>query len=181
MTIRHRSGKVAHTSATTKVRKFPSLGRVMAYNNNAVVTRIAQELSISETQAVSLFKDTLKFLWLAGKFGRVVPSTRIDEGWHTFILFTMDYQKFCHKYFGYFLHHRPRRPEDKPDGGELRNRTHALIAEHLGDNLGENWNYHQLGKGDCDQSCAPSRIAMVEMPARNSPQQIISAHTLNSL
>lgn len=152
------SGKVARLSATNmRYVRNPSLTSVMRYKNNAVVARIAQEMKISYSEATALFQDTLKFLWLAGKFGGVVPSSRIDEGWHTFILFTKDYDTFCHQFFGQFIHHRPRRPEDKPDGGRLRHRTHALIAEHLGDELSENWNYHRLAKGDCDQSCAPSR------------------------
>jgi len=56
-----------------------------------------------------------------------------------------------------FLHHRPRRPEDKPDGGKLRKRTQSLVGEYLGDGLGVNWTYKVLASGDCEQSCAPSR------------------------
>lgn len=146
----------SNTSAAT-TKRFPQLHLVQKYHNNAVVARIKQELNLSQESALNLFQDTLKFLWLAAKFGGVVPSPLIDEGWHTFILFTRDYQEFCHKYFGVFIHHRPRRPEDKPDGGKLRRRTHALIAEHFGDSLSSNWNYKRLANGDCEQSCAPSR------------------------
>lgn len=66
------SGKVARSSAT-RIRTSP-LARVLRYENNAVVARIMQELKISESEAKALFQDTLKFLWLAGKFGGVVPS-----------------------------------------------------------------------------------------------------------
>lgn len=31
----------------------------------------------------------------------------IDEAWHHFILFTQDYDEFCKKHFGKFIHHVP--------------------------------------------------------------------------
>lgn len=36
-----------------------------------------------------------------------MPSQVVDDLWHEFILFTRDYQKFCDKAFGQFLHHTP--------------------------------------------------------------------------
>jgi hypothetical protein len=36
-----------------------------------------------------------------------MPSRIVDEAWHEFILFTRDYQDFCQKVFGQFLHHIP--------------------------------------------------------------------------
>lgn len=37
-----------------------------------------------------------------------VPSEEIDEVWHSFILFTREYQFFCEKAIGNFIHHAPR-------------------------------------------------------------------------
>jgi|GEM_PF-3203879 len=34
-------------------------------------------------------------------------SSEIDNLWHTFLLFTQDYQKFCYECFGKFIHHTP--------------------------------------------------------------------------
>ncbi len=41
--------------------------------------------------------------------GRMVsmPSQAVDEAWHEFLLFTREYQKFCHKAFGRYFHHHP--------------------------------------------------------------------------
>ncbi len=36
-----------------------------------------------------------------------MPSKVVDALWHDFILFTKDYQVFCEKAFGGFLHHMP--------------------------------------------------------------------------
>lgn len=36
-----------------------------------------------------------------------MPSQVVDDLWHEFILYTRDYQAFCSKAFGRFLHHTP--------------------------------------------------------------------------
>ncbi len=36
-----------------------------------------------------------------------MPSQVVDDAWHAFILFTRNYQQFCKKAFGRFLHHTP--------------------------------------------------------------------------
>jgi len=36
----------------------------------------------------------------------------VDEFWHSFILFTRQYQNWCTKHFGAFIHHNPT---DSPD------------------------------------------------------------------
>ncbi len=36
-----------------------------------------------------------------------MPSQAADELWHEFILHTRNYEQFCHKAFGRFLHHTP--------------------------------------------------------------------------
>ncbi|MDD2701621.1 MAG: hypothetical protein PHH36_10315 [Sideroxydans sp.] len=41
-----------------------------------------------------------------GKFVSM-PSQVVDELWHTFILFTRNYERFCGGAFGRFLHHTP--------------------------------------------------------------------------
>src|SRR5690348_8802846 len=36
-----------------------------------------------------------------------MASDVVDEAWHTFILFTLDYSRFCDEVFGRFIHHHP--------------------------------------------------------------------------
>jgi hypothetical protein len=51
-----------------------------------------------------------------------MPSQVVDELWHEFILFTREYQDFCGKAFGRFLHHTPAVAlgGTKPDNEGLR-------------------------------------------------------------
>ncbi|WP_412753378.1 glycine-rich domain-containing protein [Krasilnikovia sp. M28-CT-15] len=42
------------------------------------------------------------------------PSDLVDIGWHTFILYTRDYEAFCDRVAGRFIHHRP---DDAPGDG----------------------------------------------------------------
>lgn len=49
-----------------------------------------------------------------------MPSQAVDVAWHEFILFTRNYQVFCDKALGRFLHHTPaeamRSPQDAQEG-----------------------------------------------------------------
>lgn len=45
-----------------------------------------------------------------------MPSVVVDDAWHTFILFTVDYHAFCRRAFGNYLHHAPA--EAFRDGGK---------------------------------------------------------------
>lgn len=44
---------------------------------------------------------------MSGKEYVSMPSQAVDELWHEFILYTRDYQSFCRRAFGGFLHHTP--------------------------------------------------------------------------
>lgn len=132
------------TSTLNTATKPIDLAVVLQYRNKAVVARMAKDCTKkSKKGARRLFKNTLQFLWLAAKHGNLSPPPAIDKGWHVFILFMEDYESFCKRYFGRMIYHRPRRPEDKPDGGRARERSQKLAIEHLGKKVcGEtNWGY----------------------------------------
>lgn len=48
----------------------------------------------------------MAYLMSGNKFV-AMPSQIVDELWHEFILYTRDYQQFCAKAFGKFMHHTP--------------------------------------------------------------------------
>ncbi len=50
----------------------------------------------------------------AGKRFISMPSQAVDTAWHEFILFTREYQDFCDKAFGRFLHHCPSESKGTP-------------------------------------------------------------------
>jgi hypothetical protein len=43
-----------------------------------------------------------------------MPSQAVDTAWHEFILFTREYQEFCSKALGRFLHHTPAESMSSP-------------------------------------------------------------------
>jgi hypothetical protein len=62
-------------------------------------------------EAEALFVEVKRHLFLALTLeGRTLPvfSTRVDEAWHQFILFTREYHEFCTRFAGRYLHHSPR-------------------------------------------------------------------------
>jgi hypothetical protein len=76
---------------------------------------------ISFSQAEEVFLETKRWLWFCAyrktEFdqGRVAfahlplasEAMVIDLMWHTFLLFTKDYSDFCHRHFGFLIHHYP--------------------------------------------------------------------------
>lgn len=61
----------------------------------------------TEDEARAIFEDLKRFLVAGELLDRsLAPSLPVDEMWHSWILFTMDYHEFCDKLGGY-IHHRP--------------------------------------------------------------------------
>lgn len=66
------------------------------------------ELKLSDKQLVA--RALRQFFLAYLKSGRkyvAMPSQVVDELWHEFILYTRNYELFCRKAFGRFLHHTP--------------------------------------------------------------------------
>ncbi|MEC5384362.1 hypothetical protein VVD49_01435 [Uliginosibacterium sp. H3] len=66
------------------------------------------QLTLKDCQLVS--KGLRQFFLAYLKGGRQyvsMPSQVADDLWHEFILYTRNYQQFCRKAFGGFLHHTP--------------------------------------------------------------------------
>lgn len=134
--------------------------RALTYENAGVVERITIETGRTETEAVLLFKDTLRFLWVASvSDGPVSPPKAIDEGWHSFLLFTKDYVAFCHEYLGRVVHHCPhtatmkKEPDFKSRAQKSRVRTFVVFRREFGDSLPANWKSStSVCSADCDGS-----------------------------
>jgi hypothetical protein len=64
-----------------------------------------------ERKDTALAARALRKFFLAYLTGRqrfvAMPSQAVDDLWHEFILYTREYQEFCGKAFGSFLHHSP--------------------------------------------------------------------------
>jgi hypothetical protein len=70
-------------------RKHPGMGR----KESALVSRGLRQFFIAYL--------------MSGRKYVSMPSQAADDLWHEFILYTRDYQEFCKRAFGGFLHHTP--------------------------------------------------------------------------
>jgi hypothetical protein len=67
-------------------------------------------IASSTAHAQELFLEVKRYLALAAlPAGTEVPmfSTRVDQVWHEFVLFTREYALFCKDHVGHFMHHAP--------------------------------------------------------------------------
>jgi len=89
------------------------LSEILAYRNPDVISKFRDKCELSSEDAAEVFDETKKWLWLCAKAPNAINMTIqdsiiiIDDMWHTFILFTKEYQEFCSTYFGQFIHHVP--------------------------------------------------------------------------
>lgn len=78
---------------------------------SALEDRFAMEHpSLDEGERALVFEGLRKWFQvcrLAGDGFVAMPSAAVDDAWHEFILFTRDYDAFCQRAFGRFLHHTP--------------------------------------------------------------------------
>lgn len=68
---------------------------------------------------------------LANKQAVAMPSQVVDELWHNFILYTRNYQQFCKRAFGHYLHHTPAvvMGGRKSQQGAIRRAWHLACKE----------------------------------------------------
>jgi hypothetical protein len=130
-----------------------SLDTVLAYRNDDVVDRFCAEWEVERGEAEALFGELLRWLWLCAQpdgphLAITEPLLALDEMWHTFVLFTADYDRFCRDHFGRFLHHAPATRANRDAEAALREADPAAAAalgeareraqyEHVLDTLGE--------------------------------------------
>ncbi len=127
------------------------LESVMTFQFDPVVHRMIDKYSWNEERARSVFEDMKRYLYLGRITGKpLIPPPEVDEMWHNFILFTVDYASFCSRFLGRFIHHRPRRRDDSPTGSGFTVKDTLNIAQAEFGSLSSNWNYPNLhAKADC--------------------------------
>ena len=65
---------------------------------------------LSEAQQIQVFEGLRQWFMVCNRADNrfvSMPSQVVDDAWHAFILFTRNYEQFCRKAFGRFLHHTP--------------------------------------------------------------------------
>ncbi|MFI7419799.1 glycine-rich domain-containing protein [Nonomuraea sp. NPDC049684] len=98
---------------------------------------VKERVAATEEEAGELFAEAKKYLVLT-QVDRsriwMMHSTRVDDAWHQFILFTGLYTEFCHTYFGRYVHHSPSndpgvRDEPAPETPETPPATFAEFRD----------------------------------------------------
>ncbi|GAB6898183.1 glycine-rich domain-containing protein [Kineosporia succinea] len=68
----------------------------------------AEHPELAEGMPERIMDQALGFLGTCAVTDRAIgPSDLVDIGWHTFILYTREYQAFCDQVAGRFIHHVP--------------------------------------------------------------------------
>jgi hypothetical protein len=148
----------AEVESTPGERVELSLSHVMAYRNHAVIRRFQRTYGVRRDHAEKLFEQLKQWLYLAAKsqLEQGAPDvfmtarlSELDEMWHTFLLFTQDYEDFCHRRLGTFVHHIPEElvsdaagttSEEYPELDEERARAlYGYIYDHLGEQTLREW------------------------------------------
>ena len=130
-----------------------TLSQVLKYHNQTVLDRYTKDYASNEMPAEEAFSELVKYMWLCQQhkidqlrcndtalaFTCVMhPEMReIDHMWHTFLLFTKDYQDFCMGYFGDFFHHQPLSDEEKNMPAEQYTIELQRYLTYIYDKLGE--------------------------------------------
>ncbi len=102
-----------------------NLTSLLSYQNSAVIDRYERDYPQNKLTGKKALQEFLKYVWIclqhsddlkkqpheeALQFKCVMHQEmkEIDQFWHTFLLFTRDYQKFCADFLGErFFHHEP--------------------------------------------------------------------------
>lgn len=141
-------------------KKVCSLSEALSYRNEKVLRRFLDIYAVPEAEARELFHETKKWLWLCARSLETkgprlavhAPLLMIDEMWHTFMQYTLDYQRYCLDRLGIFVHHLPANSGDKlrdrkryeanPERFMKRyqaslKRQYGFIYDELGEEMGE--------------------------------------------
>lgn len=97
-----------------------SVEDVLAYQNDDVVLKFLQRYPFSWEDGVDIFSETKRWLWFAATneletTSMYRPLAIVDEMWHVFVSFTVDYAAFCNEYLGRFIHHIPTTEAQKAE------------------------------------------------------------------
>lgn len=124
-----------------------------------IIKRYRKDFDVEESVASIHEHEIRRYLYLSathpGERWPMVAS--VDKLWHTFLLFTRDYQRFCNSLGVPFLHHEPFADEtDHSRVAEAYARFLSCYRAEFGEPLASIWPA-QIGTTsdctDCEQQC----------------------------
>ncbi|MEN0057213.1 MAG: hypothetical protein AAGB31_00125 [Bdellovibrio sp.] len=134
------------------------LADLLSYQNERVTNRYMRDFKASPEEAQRVFTDLMKWFYLLHRYasegyyfeknpkhfelGMYDETQKIDNMWHTFILFTIDYTDFGWQQLGYYQHHQPFdqvQPKSKAQTLRERQLMYGFIAASLGVETLRDW------------------------------------------
>jgi hypothetical protein len=133
---------------------LPSVEDLRSYNNPHILERYSKDYPNNKLTAKETFEELKKYFWLCQKHkadtalspnkdelqfkcAMYLEMKEIDDMWHTFLLFTQDYMRFCKKYFSQYLHHIPTPANKELQLREDFEKGFTLYLSYIYDHLGE--------------------------------------------
>jgi hypothetical protein len=122
-------------------------GSVLRFEAPYLIEKLVKDRIVDTAdEGEALFAEAKKFLILSYVDSDVswnMYSTRVDEAWHQFVLFTSQYVDFCQRYFGAYLHHNPSNAPEVPGRAQLKPSTfegfRARYESFFGESLPDVW------------------------------------------
>lgn len=104
------------------------------YDMSFVREKVLSEGELTRAELPVLEHEFKRFmkLVLREKGPLAMIDRRVDEFWHSFILFTPQYRKFCYEIIGFFVDHQPRTSQTPVPIGAIDNFVKAY-KKHFGD------------------------------------------------
>ncbi len=135
--------------------------KIANLNLDQIIGKVAHDENLSIDEVREIAQQYKQFIYLAGVYGGVVPTKRIDMLWHAHILDTMKYDTFCQEVFNRKIHHCPgysnqsfaRCSADSGDDRKFEERTKELFMNHFGSNPFEDSLVASCPLSDDDQKC----------------------------
>jgi hypothetical protein len=89
--------------------RLAKLRALERYNISFLAERLVSGNGYPSTSVASAVLEFKRYMSLAtlGYRRLPVPSQEVDDVWHAFLLFTREYDAFCRKTVGFFVHHVP--------------------------------------------------------------------------
>jgi hypothetical protein len=108
-------------------RRSCPLDQAVAYRNAEVVARFCEAWDVPRADANKVFDDLKRYLWMCAQLeGETVsPIPIVDEMWHTFLMFTIDYRTWSERCFGRVIEHVPASSRAKRVAAQLARRSPA--------------------------------------------------------
>jgi hypothetical protein len=155
-----------------------------------LTTRIVddhQHLGIDLGMAERIMNEALGFISLLARDPGHGPAGLVDIGWHTIILYTLEYEVLCNALAGHMIHHCPtdlEELEDSVPGGKRQHKIADTVAamQRYGPVDLDLWFRHVRdiaakcsGGGKC-QSCDPGKQEREEQE-QEEPQPDVDVDT----